>query len=70
VRANGRAFSAEMAVSKAKVNRRWVYIVCLRDTSERKSAEVAVRDSEARYRTLVEHAPEIIVVFESRSNDV
>lgn len=63
----------EIAVSKAKLNRRDGYIVCIRDTTERHLAERSMRDSEARYRTLVEHAPEVILVFdvdESRFVDV
>ena len=54
----------EIAVSKAKLNWRDGYIVCIRDITERHLAEVSVRESEARYRTLVEHAPEAIVVFD------
>jgi diguanylate cyclase (GGDEF)-like protein/PAS domain S-box-containing protein len=54
----------EVAVSKASLNRRDGYIVCIRDCTERHQAERSMRDSEARYRTLVEHAPEVIVVFD------
>jgi PAS domain S-box-containing protein len=60
----GSRVAIEIAVSKAKLN--WLdgYIVCIRDITERHLAEVSVRESEGRYRTLVEHAPEAIVVFD------
>ncbi|NLG76509.1 MAG: EAL domain-containing protein [Xanthomonadaceae bacterium] len=38
--ANGSLFAAEMAVSKTTLNRRTAYVVCLRDTTERKRAEL------------------------------
>ncbi len=60
----GERFAAEIAVSKAKLNRREGYIVCIRDTTERHISEQHMRESEARYRTLVENAPETIVVFD------
>jgi diguanylate cyclase (GGDEF)-like protein/PAS domain S-box-containing protein len=60
----GNQVAVEIAVSKAKLNWRDGYIVCIRDVTERHLAERSMRESEARYRTLVEHAPEIIVVFD------
>ena len=65
---SGGYFSAELAVSKTRLNRRTVFVVCLRDTTDRKAADAALRESEARYRTLVEHAPEIIVVVDADLN--
>jgi diguanylate cyclase (GGDEF)-like protein/PAS domain S-box-containing protein len=61
---DGTRVALEIAVSKASLNRREGYIVCIRDITERHIAEQSMRESEARYRTLVEHAPEMIVVLD------
>jgi len=64
-RKDGRTFPIEIAVSGARINRRDVFVVCLRDITERRESEQAMRESEARYRTIVEHAPEAIVVLDA-----
>ena len=58
---DGHLFPAELIASRVRIEQRDVYVICLRDTSERVRTEQALRDSEARYRTLVESAPELIV---------
>ncbi|MBV6416766.1 MAG: hypothetical protein CMLOHMNK_01381 [Steroidobacteraceae bacterium] len=62
---DGSTIPVDMAVSRARINRRELFVVCVRDATERRESERALRDSEARYRTLVDHAPEVIVVFDA-----
>ncbi len=61
---NGNLFDAEIGVSKVRLDSREFFVVCMRETTARKASEAAIRESEARYRTLVEHAPEAIVVLD------
>ncbi len=63
-REGGERFPAEVAVSKAPLPGREMFVLCLRDVSERRESEEAMRESAARYRLLVDHAPEAIVVLD------
>ncbi len=60
----GEMMPAEILVSQMQSKVRPTYIICIRDTAERSKAEEALKDSEARYRVLVENAPEAVVVLD------
>ncbi len=66
-RSNGTLFPAEIAVSRARHGRGEVFVICLRDISERHATQQELRNSEARYRSLVDNAPEAIVVIDAES---
>ncbi|MBI3628627.1 MAG: PAS domain S-box protein [Candidatus Rokubacteria bacterium] len=53
-RRDGTEFPAEASISKSTQDGATIFSVVLRDISERKRAEQSLRDSEARYRSLVE----------------
>jgi diguanylate cyclase (GGDEF)-like protein/PAS domain S-box-containing protein len=63
-RADGRLFTAEATASRAGRGAGQCFVLCLRDVTERLQDEQALRESEARYRALVENAPEAIVVLD------
>ncbi len=63
-RKDGRLFPAEIAVSKAPLSQRQSFVLCLRDVTERRESEQAMRESAQRYQLLVDHAPDAIVVLD------
>jgi diguanylate cyclase (GGDEF)-like protein/PAS domain S-box-containing protein len=67
-RANGETFHAEINASQLDTIGGEVFVISLRDVSDRKKAEIALRENEERYRALVENAPEAIIVFDVDAN--
>lgn len=67
-RSSGVTFCAEINASRLRSGEGDIFVVSLRDISERKEAERALRENEERYRALVEHAPEAIVVLDADKN--
>ncbi|MBV9619650.1 MAG: PAS domain S-box protein, partial [Gammaproteobacteria bacterium] len=61
LRKNGGLFPAELAISKAPGA---MYVLCLRDVTERQESEQALRESAQRYQLLIDHAPDAIVVLD------
>ena len=55
VHADGSLFPIEISVSEAALGSRAMYVVGIRDITQRKDAERALRESESRYRGLFEN---------------
>jgi diguanylate cyclase (GGDEF)-like protein/PAS domain S-box-containing protein len=67
-RADGSGFHALINASMLDTLGGSVYVISLRDVSDRRQAEIALRENEERYRALVEYAPEAIIVFDVDEN--
>lgn len=65
LRKNGDSFYASMTISPMKDNegRIFALVEVARDISNRKMEDVKLKESEERYRNLVEHSPEPIIVY-------
>lgn len=64
-RADGSTFPVEVLGRKIRYEDRWLRLLTVRDVTQRRQAEEALRESEARFRALVQEASDIVVVFDA-----
>jgi PAS domain S-box-containing protein len=67
---DGRLLPLEVVVTHLEIRGRESHCVIVRDISERKRVEEALRESEMRYRSLFEQAAEAIVVYDPKTTDI
>ena len=68
IRIDGEEFVAEINASDLEVGEGRLFVISLRDMTGSRAAQKALVENEARYRALVENAPEAIVVFDVGNN--
>ncbi len=68
VRTDGEEFPIETSISQIVVGGQKLFTVMLRDITERKRAENALRESEARFRALIEHGSDLIMILDGAGN--
>lgn len=70
VRADGEQFPVDASISQALLRGAELFIVILRDVTERKLAEAALQENEKRYRTLFSKATDGILLLDTQGNIV
>ncbi|HUN98615.1 MAG TPA: PAS domain S-box protein [Bradyrhizobium sp.] len=64
-RKDGSVFPMELSVGEARDGSEPIFVGIIRDITERKSAEIALRQSELRWRSIVETVPDAIIVIDA-----
>jgi len=67
---NGRQFPVEVSLSSGKAGNALFYCAIVRNISERKKTEEALRESEERFRVLAESLPEGIIAIDNKGSIV
>ncbi|MDH3748036.1 MAG: EAL domain-containing protein [Gammaproteobacteria bacterium] len=67
-RINGEYFFAEINASQIDTVGGKIFVISLRDVTDRRAAEITLKENEERYRAMVENAPEAIIVFDVDKN--
>lgn len=65
---NGETFHSEISLKSTRIGGQGRVLAVLRDISERRKSELALKESEVRYRTIIEAFPEIIMVSDLKGN--
>ena len=64
-RGDGREFPVQLSLSAVRLHGRWHAVGVLRDVTEQKRAQEALRDSEEKHRLLIENSQDIIYTLTS-----
>ncbi len=67
---NGELFHSEVSLKSSEIGGKGRVLAVVRDITERKKSELALKESEERYRTIIEAFPEIIMVSDLAGNIV
>ena len=70
LRKNGEAFPIELSLSSWQVGGAMYYGGIIRDTTERRRIQEALRESEERYRLLFASAQDAIVIIDAETKDI
>src|SRR5262249_22300619 len=65
-RKNGAVFPMDLAVGEARASGETIFVGLLRDLSERKASELALREGESRLRSILDTIPDGIIVIDER----
>ena len=65
-RKDGSVFPMDLLVGEAQAEGETIFVGIIRDISDRKAAELALRESESRLRSILDTVPDAIVVIDGR----
>ena len=63
-RKQGEVFPVEVSMAMKKISGVWIGTFIIRDISEQKKADKALRESEFKFRSIIEHSGEVFYMFD------